>query len=154
MGRGTRIDWDRSIWWWMYDLQDAVTVASVSEILKSEISLAFGELVAKSLLELRTGRSHRNNRYRSLSCSLFFCDLFTGAGVWSPRKERGDFLGFWRNKEEERFWNFIWATLRKKMCVYVGDGFERERWHRPFFSSLLRSLFLHRLRTHTRTYTV
>lgn len=40
------------------NLQDAVTIASIAEILETEVAFAFGELVAKSLLELRARSTH------------------------------------------------------------------------------------------------
>lgn len=44
---------------WGRNLQNAVTIASVPEILEAEISLAFGELVAESLLEFGARSTHQ-----------------------------------------------------------------------------------------------
>lgn len=41
------------------NLQNAVTIASVAEILQTEISLAFGELVAESFLEFGARSTHQ-----------------------------------------------------------------------------------------------
>lgn len=40
------------------NLQDAITIASVAEILEAKVALAFGELVAESLLELGARGTH------------------------------------------------------------------------------------------------
>lgn len=40
------------------NLQDAVTIASIAEILKTEVALAFWELITESLLELGARGTH------------------------------------------------------------------------------------------------
>ena len=40
------------------DLQNAVAVTSIAEILEAEVTFSFGELVAESLLELRARSTH------------------------------------------------------------------------------------------------
>lgn len=57
------------------NLQDAVTVASVAEILESKVPLALWELVSESFLELRTRSAHEtiNQIPEFLYRSLFKC---------------------------------------------------------------------------------
>lgn len=57
------------------NLQDAVTVASVAEILESKVPLALWELVSESFLELRTRSAHEtiNQIPEFLYRSLFNC---------------------------------------------------------------------------------
>ncbi|KAM0936918.1 hypothetical protein DsansV1_C26g0193691 [Dioscorea sansibarensis] len=47
-------------------LEDAIAVAGVPEILKTEVALSFRELVTKGLLQLRTGGPHYHPRSQTL----------------------------------------------------------------------------------------
>lgn len=57
------------------NLQDAVTIASIAEILKTEVALAFGELVAESLLKLGARGTH----YRASNTDNFRTQIFNPA---------------------------------------------------------------------------
>ena len=52
------------------NLQNAVTVASVAEVLEPKVSLAFRELVTQRFLELRTVSAHLAHHKTPLSLSL------------------------------------------------------------------------------------
>ena len=54
------------------NLQNAVTVASVAEVLEPKVSLAFRELVTQRFLELRTVSAHLAHHKTPLSLSLEF----------------------------------------------------------------------------------
>ena len=59
------------------NLQNAVTVASVAEVLEPKVSLAFRELVAQRFLELRTVSAHLAHHKTPLSLSLSVCVEFS-----------------------------------------------------------------------------
>lgn len=123
------------------DLQNAVAITSVAEILKTKVTFSFGELVTQSLLKLGTSSTHQRvnrSKIKSDSYPIQLSDKHHEMLTWLLRSlgfvaERNKIsYGCYRRRMKQGFWERERERDSWAQAVNAEGNLSRYSW---FFST-------------------